>query len=382
MSVSCRIQYQMKPKDSHNIGEGKILKTLRSDLGRGDFKRSVRREFRELKDVMFDDQRKSQLTDMSAWKRWFLTGWWLFKSMFFKLTPARRILLVAGILLVIGSRTVVFSNEHVRVSSDTNGLGALCILFVLMLELKDKLIAKKELEAGRAVQEALMPDRNPDVPGWELFLFSRPANEVGGDLVDYITLEDARFGITLADVSGKGLSAALLAAKLQATLRALAPGYVSLGELGSRLNQIVCRDNLKNYFASLLYFEVQHNSGDVRVLNAGHPPPLLIKGHNVETMEKGGVALGIMSDGIFAEQRINLNIDEFIVAYSDGLTEAQNESGEFFGDERLFELSSSIANLSAEETGKMLFETVDRFVGEARVHDDLSIVVLRRVQNT
>ncbi|MEO8168827.1 MAG: SpoIIE family protein phosphatase, partial [bacterium] len=210
----------------------------------------------------------------------------------------------------------------------------------------------------------------------------RPATEVGGDLVDYIKLDGAGFGIALADVSGKGLSAALLAAKLQATLRAVTPGYASLDALGSKLNQIFCRDNLKNYFASLLYFDVQHNSGDVRVLNAGHPPPLLIKGKHVETMHKGGVALGIMPGGVFTEQRIHVDIGEFIVAYSDGLTEARNEAGEFFGDERLLALSSSMADCSAEEAGAMLFEKIDRFVGEAKVHDDLSIVVLKRVQNS
>src|SRR5512138_3275825 len=92
---------------------------------------------------------------------------------------------------------------------------------VLMLELKDKLLARSELEAGRTVQLALMPDRPPVVPGWDIWLYSRSANDVGGDLVDYLQIDPQRLGVMLGDVAGKGLPAALLMAKLQATLRAL-----------------------------------------------------------------------------------------------------------------------------------------------------------------
>ena len=278
----------MHTESTQSEREPKIFRTLREDVQRGDFKRSIKREYEELKDFMLDEERRQRLSDMSWWRRWFYIGWWLFKSLFFKLTPARRILLVVGIIFIVGSKSVTFSAEQVHVSSDTSGVGGLCILFVLMLELKDKLVAKKELEAGHAVQEALMPERSPSVPGWDLWLFTRSANEVGGDLVDFMKLNEERFGVALADVAGKGLRAALLAAKLQATLRALAPDFDSLSELGAKLNEICCRDNLKNVFASLVYFEVQPNSGSLRFSNAGHLPPLLVKEGKVETMEKGG----------------------------------------------------------------------------------------------
>ena len=105
-------------------------------------------------------------------------------------------------------------------------LGIAILLFILMLELKDKLLAREELEAGRAVQRALMPDSGPTIPGWDVSLFTRSANDVGGDLVDYVPLDDQRNGLVLGDVAGKGLPAALLMAKLQSTLRALAAADV------------------------------------------------------------------------------------------------------------------------------------------------------------
>ncbi|MEK7248869.1 MAG: hypothetical protein AAB209_00460, partial [Bacteroidota bacterium] len=149
----------MTTENTRSREEPKVFRTLRDDVTRGDFKRSVKRDYSEMKEFMLDEQRKKRLTKMSPLRRWFYTAWWLFKSLIFKLTPARRILLVVGIIFIIGSKTITFSDEHVRVSSDTNGLGVLCILFVLGLELKDKLVARRELEAGRAVQEALMPER-------------------------------------------------------------------------------------------------------------------------------------------------------------------------------------------------------------------------------
>ena len=282
-------------------------------------------------------------------------------------------------MLIMISRTTVYSSQGLNVSIDLNGLGILTILLVLMLELKDKLIAHDELEAGRAVQLALMPEREPQVPGWELWLFTRSANEVGGDLVDFMKISDDRFGVAIGDVAGKGLSAALLTAKLQATLRALVADFTSLAKLGTKLNQIFCRDSLKNIFASLAYVELTPNSGGVRLVNAGHIPPVIVRDGRVEKVEKGGVALGIMPDGTFDEQLVQLEKGNALLIYSDGLTEARNLSGEFYGEQRLLNFMPGFRGLSSAQIGDRLVWDVDRFVGEGRAHDDLSIVVLRRM---
>ena len=355
-----------------------IFGTIKDDLGRGDFTRTIRRDFQELKEYMLDEDRKKRLSEMGRIKRALVVMWWLLKSLFFKLTPARRLLLVLGILLIVISRTAVYSGDNFDLSIDVHGIGVVVILVVLMLELKDKLVAHDELRAGRAVQQALMPERKPRVPGWELWLFTRSANEVGGDLVDFMRVADNRFGVAIGDVAGKGLSAALLTAKLQATLRALVADFTSLADFGAKLNQIFCRDSLKNIFASLVYIELAPDSGFIRVVNAGHIPPAIVKLGAVHKTEKGGVALGIMPGATFDEQRFELEKGSLLVVYSDGFTEAQNEAGEFFGEQRLLNLLPRLTGLSSEHAGETLVAEVERFVGEGKASDDLSIVVVRK----
>jgi hypothetical protein len=371
----------MTHQNTHTEPKQKIFGTLREDIRRGDFTSSIRREFRDAKEFMLDERRKKRLSDMTRLRRWLYTGWWLLKSMFFKLTPGRRILVAAGVILVTLSGSVSYSDQQVTISTkDTDVLGALCILFVLMLELKDKLVARKELEAGRAVQEALMPERSPAVPGWQLWLFTRSANEVGGDLVDLVKVSNERVGVVLGDVAGKGLRAALLMVKLQATLRALAPDFTSLSALAAKLNEIFCRDSLRNIFASMVYAEFRPESGEVRLVNAGHLPPVVVMGGKVVPLPKGGPALGIAPGAAFMEQGVTLKREDLLCVYSDGLTEAENQTGDFLGEQRLLGLLSQLSGRPIEEIGLQLVAEVDRFIGDAQTRDDLSIALIRRTQ--
>jgi len=352
--------------------ESKLFTILRDDIGEVDFQRTLRREFAELKEVMLTEERQERLKGMNRLKRGLFFQWWLLKSMIRKLTPARRLMFVLGLILLFFHFEAGGENYHF-----TN-IGAVLVVFVLLLELKDKLIAHAELNAGRIVQQSLMPERTPAVAGWELWLFTRSANEVGGDLIDFIRIDERRFGIALGDVAGKGLSAALLSAKLQATIKAIAPDYTSFDALGAKLNQIYCRDGIRTLFASLNYLECRSDSGIVRILNAGHMPPIVVKDGKTETLKKGGPALGIVPNGEYSEQSVELRKDHILLLYSDGVTEAQNVSGDFYGEERLISLLPRIAAYPAEFLGTTLVAEVDRFVGDAKVMDDLSIVILKR----
>jgi hypothetical protein len=369
----------MIAKNSNDTAEPKLAQTLIQDMRRGDFKRTLRRDYSELKEFYLDNERKARLKNMGRIKRGFWMSWWLLKSLFFKLTPARRILLMISFFIILQSGTAGYEGESIRITSDAGKIGFVVLLFVLMLELKDKLMAQSELEAGRSVQRALMPQQSPSVPGWELWLMTRPANEVGGDLVDYLEIGEDRYGIALGDVAGKGLKAALLMVKLQATLRALAADFTSLAGLGAKLNTILRRDGLPNSFASLVYLELQSGSGTVRLLNAGHMPPLILKDGVIQETAHGAVAIGVMSDATFTEQQIEFQRGDTLLIYSDGLTEAANAAGEFFGEQRVFALLGSFIGLSAPQIGERLVTAVDQFVGEARAHDDLSVIVLKRV---
>jgi len=368
----------MNTTESRQTAQANLRQTLKQDIKSGDFWSSLRRDYRELEKFYIDDEKKKRLDQMRWIKRVLFLSWWLLKSLLMKLTPARRILLCIGLFFILGGGTIVIQGDHVR-TGNWEILGGGVLLFVLMLELKDKLLARDELEAGRKVQRALMPDPTPSVSGWSVWLYTRPANEVGGDLVDYLNFGSNRRGLILADVSGKGLQAALLTAKLQATVRALGQDYESISKLVSKINEIFHRDSLPNIFASLLYTEISPDSTQIRFVNAGHLPPILLRSGTIQETPKGEQAIGLIGSSSYSEQVVELGQGDVFFAYSDGLTEARNDRGEFFGTERLQRLLPTCQNLSAERVGAAVTTEVDWFVGEARANDDLSLVIIKKL---
>ena len=182
----------------------------------------------------------------------------------------------------------------------------------------------------------------------------------------------------MGDVSGKALPAALLSVKLQATLRALAPNFDDLGDLGAAVNFILQRDGLPSRFASLVYLLLTTDSGCVRVLNAGHMPPLIVRNNKVTSMDRGSVVLGIMPNATFSEQVIELNTGDTVIVYSDGVSEAMNEADDFFGEERLYAIAQQTSGQPIDAIGARILAGVANFVGHAAVSDDVSLMVLRR----
>jgi sigma-B regulation protein RsbU (phosphoserine phosphatase) len=364
------------PRLLHTLGQD--AQHLWTDVRRTGVKRTVNRTFFDLQEFYLGAHSRDRLLAMGKIRRTIYLAAWLLKSLFLKLTPARRALLALSFVLMWEVTHFESRGHTAQISVQFPFLGIVTLLLILMLELKDKLLAREELEAGRSVQRALMPDSSPTIRGWDVWLFTRAANDVGGDLVDFVPLGEERYGLALGDVAGKGLPAALLMAKLQSTLRALAAHASSLAELGQTMNEILCRDGLPNRFATLVYLDVCEQTGLVRVLNAGHPPPLVLRGSTLEELSIGSMALGMLPDASFSEQRVELANGDALIVFSDGLTEAMNGSGEFFGDERLRARVPMLAGMSAEAIGTRVIAAVDAFAGDARPHDDLSLVVLRR----
>lgn len=351
-----------RKRDSAGIGQ-----ILWNDLSRTDF--NLRRDLRDIYDFYLDDESRRRVAGMGRLKRWIFISFWIAKSLFLKLTPARRLLFLVAIIL--GLQHQLFQLVA----------GMIVLSLILILELKDKLLAQDELAAGRAVQFALMPERNPRIPGWDVWLFTRPANEVGGDLVDCLRIQEDRTGLALGDVSGKGLGAALVMARLQSTLRALAPGFDSVADLGVQVNRSFCRDAMRSSFASLTYLEIRPDSGKIRILNAGHMPAFAVKSGSVISMPRGGPALGVLPNGSYGEQETELEPGDLLVVYSDGITEASNEESVFFGIERLEKLLPEMRHMSAEQAGARLLSEVDQFVGSAKPHDDISLLIVRRLDH-
>jgi serine phosphatase RsbU (regulator of sigma subunit) len=344
-------------------------------------RRGVRREFNltlsELEAFYLTDDDRRHLETMPAFNRFLHRTGWLIRSLLLKLSSRRRVILAAAILFVVlGVEQISLGN--LRLSLEMHFVGALLLFALLMLELKDKLVARDELEAGRTVQLALLPKEMPDVPGWDVWLYTAPANDVGGDLVDHLQIDADHHGVALGDVAGKALPAALLSVKLQATLRALVPQFSTLSELGAAVNRILERDGLPSRFASLVWVVITANAGQLRLLNAGHMPPLVVRPTGVETMERGSVVLGIMPDATFFEQQVELAPGDAMVVYSDGVSEAMNEAGDFFGDDRLHATVRALTGRPARQIGQTVLDALKAFTGDAPRHDDVSLLVLVR----
>jgi sigma-B regulation protein RsbU (phosphoserine phosphatase) len=315
---------------------------------------------------------------MNFLQRWFWISWWVLKKMILELSPIRRLLVTLAIILFLTGYSVQVNGDQIRISNEVS-IGVVLLILVIMLELKDKLLVRDELEAGRKVQRALMPEQCPYLPGWSLWLYTHPANEVGGDLVDFLRINETQAAISIADISGKGLQAALLTAKLQATIRALATGYSSPAELVSHINKIFHRDSLPSSFASLLYIEIRPNSSDLHFVNAGHLPPLLLNNNGLQELAKGELALGLADEAHYTENKLQVETGNIFLAYSDGVSEARNEQGDFFSSERFHKILPSLYNLPVNQIGQQIIQTIERFIGEAPANDDISLVILKRI---
>lgn len=238
---------------------------------------------------------------------------------------------------------------------------------------------ERDLELAARIQRNLGAPAEVAGHGWSLRCHAQPAGPVGGDWCDVFPAA-AGDGLifVLGDVSGKGLGAALLMAKLQATLRAVAYEGMPLSELGASTNRIMCRDGIVGKFATLVYLDLGPGESRVRILNAGHMPPLVVRREGIGTLEPRSLPVGVEPSEVYEEQAIDLQRDELLIAYSDGVTEARSAAGEFFGEARLLELLPQVHGLPAETAGGHILGAVQAFMGQERLPDDLSLVLVRR----
>jgi sigma-B regulation protein RsbU (phosphoserine phosphatase) len=355
---------------TENSENEKLFDTIKNDFKTKNVKRSMSKEFEELTDYFLSDEQKFRLKYMGKIKSWFYLTGWLLKSLILKLTPFRRLLLLAGLIFILISR----QNEGVA-----DVFGGLILLLVILLELKDKIFAKDELDAGRKIQYALMPDRMPEIDGWSAWLYTSPANEVGGDLIDFQEINNKDYGICLGDVSGKGLGAALLMSKLQSTIRALAPESGSLKLFGEKLNKIFYQDSPPKSFASLVYLLISKGSDNIKLFNAGHIPPFIIKKNSIQELQKGSPALGLMTETSINEISLAVSLEDILVIYSDGITEARNEQGDFFGKERLLKVLNKTESKNPKDIGEEILNKIFLFKGDAKSYDDLSIIIIKKI---
>jgi phosphoserine phosphatase RsbU/P len=307
----------------------------------------------------------------------------LFLAFTMKLSPARRIVYGSALLF---AALGLFNLLHTTPPGFgfPEGTGTLVIAFVLMnllvlLEVADRLSLKNDLEVAREIQQAMLPSGRFSASGVETAGFSRPANTVGGDFYDILPLDNGRVAIAVGDVAGKGSPAALLMALLLAMMRTLVDERLEPGELVARLNVQVSRHAPATRFITLFYGVFDPATGELTYVNAGHMPPLVVRADNrIERLTDGGIALGMFDHATYSPGRAVLQPDDLIAVYSDGITEAENESGGPFDESGLEQALRLYGREPIAEIGACVLRAVEAHTGDARLADDLTVLVLRR----
>lgn len=251
----------------------------------------------------------------------------------------------------------------------------------LIAEQRQRQRLEHELTIAREVQAQLFPKERPVIRGVEIEAVCRPASVVSGDYYDFLPLAPGRLGIALGDVSGKGISAALIMASLQAALRSQAlfngHGPGSTEEIVARLNRHLYSSTSDDRFATFFYGVYDATTRRLEYTNAGHPPPLCINAGQVQRLSTGGTVLGIFGDRCYESQILAVAPGSLFIAYSDGLTEAENSTGEEFGEERVLETALRLHHAPASVVLKNLLEAVNHWTGTTEQSDDLTLIVAR-----
>ncbi len=235
---------------------------------------------------------------------------------------------------------------------------------------------QRELAEARRIQQKLLPSTLPQFDGWELAVSWQPASGVGGDCFDAIALSPTRLGLSIADVVGKGIPAALLMSNLQAAVRAFATGATEPADLCHQVNRILCGHIAEGRFISFCYCVIDVDLGTLTYSNAGHFPPIVVRADGcVERLTSGGAVLGVLPEAVYEQGAVNLGTGDRLVLFTDGITEARTLSDDEFGDDRLVELAAQHRACSAPALLARLGETVSAFTG-GHFQDDATLMVL------
>jgi len=305
----------------------------------------------------------------------------LFWSMLMKMTPARRVLLLVALAMLVMSGFKFQFGRNFSFDVNFEALAAFLLLLLLSLELADKVTMKRDLEIAREIQTWLVPSQPPQVPGADIAFATRPQNSVAGDYYDAFYPDERRDRLLLviADVAGKSVPAALLMATLQASLRTIAGEGASVQDLVTRLNRYACAHSLEGRrFTTAVLCEYNPDSRQLTYVNAGHNAPILRHSSgDLVTLGVGGLPLGIKADSLYETSTVELRTGDALIFYTDGVVEAFNESGQEFGNDRWVGAIRGLPDWSAQETLQFLMKRVDEFVGATRQSDDITCLVFR-----
>ncbi len=246
---------------------------------------------------------------------------------------------------------------------------------------RDKLISiQNELTVANKMQQSILPTRFPKDTNYNIWANMEPARDVGGDFYDFFRLEDGRVGIAIADVSDKGVPAALFMMSSRTLLKGTAIGLEQPNKVLDDVNDLLYEDNDAALFVTVIYAVYSPEDGVLTYSNGGHNPPLIVHSDGSSTLLPyiGGIALGIAPDMTFPQSTVNLAPGDTLILYTDGVTEAMNADQEEFGMERFQEVFKEAPPMSSQEANQAVFNAVHAFAGDTIQSDDITCLTLFR----
>lgn len=261
-------------------------------------------------------------------------------------------------------------------------IGSLAIISLenrkLFKEALEKQKLEEELDIAREIQQNLLPSQIPDLKNFEISAVNISSKQVGGDYYDIIKLDEVRCCVAIADVSGKGFPAALLMANMQAFLQVMCRQNYPLPEATQIINDLITENTFDGKFITFFWGLLDDKNKEISYVNAGHNPPLLIRDNEIHKLEAGGMILGVMKTLMpYNTERVQLQKNDVLVLFTDGISEAMNINGEEFSDESLEKISIEMANESAENILKRIQSEVQKFTEGANQSDDITLVVVK-----
>lgn len=283
-----------------------------------------------------------------------------------------------GVIRVYTDRPYQFSRYEEALLRNAGSQVAAGILEARrMREQREREQHARQLRYAGEIQRRMIPQRLPDHSWIEFGCVYDPSLEVGGDFYDFIELPKGALGLTIADVVGKGVPSALMMASVRSALRAHTASVVDPKRIVARVNRHLCRDTAVSEFATVFYGVFDGKLPRLRYTNAGHDPPLLLRGDVFRELDTGGMVIGVRPETMFEEETIDMAPGDLLVCYTDGVVDASSFSGERFGRGRLEQSILRYRDLSAGMIAQQLLWDTRRFAGLAPQTDDITIVTAK-----
>jgi phosphoserine phosphatase RsbU/P len=284
-------------------------------------------------------------------------------------------------LILLGKRI----NKQPYTDSDVEFIYSVGSLAIISLENKrlflEELVKQKmeeELEIAREIQQNLLPQSLPEFTNFDIAAVNMSSKQVGGDYYDVITLDDDRFCVAIADVSGKGAPASLLMANIQAFLQVICRQDLNIVESTALINDLIFANTSDGRFITFFWAVVNNEERKLTYVNAGHNPPLLIRDGKITKLKKGGIIFGVVESTIpYISETVSLQKDDVIVLFTDGISEAMNEKEEEYSDKRLEETAMRLASGTVKEILEGIKKEVYEFAHGAPQSDDITMVVIK-----